>query len=136
MTAPTLLFVYGSLRTGSGSLMAERLSSGATPLGPASVPGALYHAGEFPAMLASDNPDDRVVGEVWALHPASAESLLQMLDQYEGFSPDERFSSLFVRERVIAQFDDGSEQESWMYRYGAPLPEDARIPSGDWLLRD
>lgn len=136
MTTPTLLFVYGSLRTGSGSLMAERLSSAGTPVGPASVAGALYHAGAFPAMLHSDNPDDRVIGELWALHPDSVDSLLLMLDQYEGFSSDARFSSLFVRERVMVQFGDGSEQEAWVYRYNSPLPADTRIESGDWLLRD
>lgn len=135
MTGPELLFVYGSLRRGSDNLMAERLTSEATYVGDASVPGALYDTGRFPAYLPHSDPAARVHGEVWALRPSSAESLLATLDQYEGFVPDARFGSLFLRVRVAVEFDDQSHGTAWMYHYNHRAAPESRIASGDWMLR-
>lgn len=135
MTGPELLFVYGSLRRGSGNLMAERLASEATYVGDASVPGALYDTGPFPAYLPHSDPAARVYGEVWALRPESSETLLAVLDQYEGFAPDARYGSLFLRERVTVAFDDGSHRETWMYRYNHRATPESRVLSGDWMRR-
>jgi gamma-glutamylcyclotransferase (GGCT)/AIG2-like uncharacterized protein YtfP len=133
MTAPVLLFVYGTLRRGSGHLMAERLASAATYVGDASVNGALYDTGTFPACLPPEGPADRVHGDVWALQPAAAAELLALLDRYEGYAPDDRYDSLFVRVRVQVEFGDGSVQEAWMYRYNEVAQALTRISSGDWL---
>lgn len=135
MNTPTLLFVYGTLRRGSGSLMGERLASEATWVGDATVSGALYDMGPFPALVASDDAGERVHGEVWSMMPDRAEALIAMLDQYEGFAPDARFGSLFLRLRTVVRFDDGSEQQAWMYAYNMPPENAPRIPGGDWLKR-
>lgn len=115
--------------------MSERLASEATFVGDASVPGALYDTGRFPAYLPHSDPDARVYGELWALRQESADSLLSMLDQYEGFAPDARFGSLFLRVRVVVQFGDGSEREAWMYRYNHHTEPESRVLSGDWMRR-
>ncbi len=136
MSGQTLLFVYGTLRRGAGSLMGERLASEATHVGDASVAGVLYDTGPFPACVGTDDPSERVHGEVWAFRAESADTLLAILDQYEGFAPDARFGSLFLRDRVTVRFEDGSEQEAWMYRYNMPPESAVRVPGGDWLRRD
>jgi gamma-glutamylcyclotransferase (GGCT)/AIG2-like uncharacterized protein YtfP len=133
---PRLLFVYGTLRRGSRSLMAERLAGDATFVGEATVAGRLFDAGEYPACVPSTRPDERVHGEVFALHDDTRESLLAMLDQYEGFAADSRYSSLFVRERTIARFGDGSEQIAWIYHYNEGLDDATPIITGDWLARE
>lgn len=135
MSGPVLLFVYGTLRRNSGHLMAERLAGDATFVGEATIAGRLYHTGTFPATVAPSTPDDRVVGDVWAIPDATAESVLAMLDQYEGYAPDARFGSLFVRVRMPIYFGDGSEQEAWVYQYNQGVSESERIVSGDWLVR-
>lgn len=135
MTGPSLLFVYGTLRRNSGHLMAERLAGDATFVGEATIAGRLYETGTFPATTAPSTPDDRVVGDVWAIPPASADTVLSMLDQYEGYAPDARFGSLFVRVRMPIRFGDGSEQDAWVYRYNQEVSESERIVSGDWLMR-
>jgi gamma-glutamylcyclotransferase (GGCT)/AIG2-like uncharacterized protein YtfP len=133
MTGPELLFVYGSLRRGSGSLMSERLASEATHVGDATVAGALYDTGTFPALRPDVDPTARVHGEVWALRPETTETLLAMLDQYEGYAPDARFGSLFRRVRVPVRFEDGSEREVWVYEYNHGTDQTSRVLSGDWL---
>ncbi len=135
MSAQALLFTYGTLRRGAGTLMGERLASSATYVGDASVSGVLYDTGPFPACVAAEHESERVYGEVWALRAEVAEQTLAMLDQYEGFAPDARFGSLFLRVRVPVRFEDGSEQEAWMYRYNQPPASSRRVESGDWMLR-
>ncbi len=135
MSGQTLLFTYGTLRRGAGTLMGERLASSATYVGDASVSGVLYDTGQFAALLSADDESERVQGEVWALRADVAEQTLAMLDQYEGFAPDARFGSLFLRVRVPVRFEDGSEQEAWMYRYNQPAATGRRVPSGDWMQR-
>ncbi len=135
MTDPLLLFVYGTLRRGSNNLMAERLASEATYVGDATVAGVLYDTGAFAACVASPDPADRVFGEVWALRASSADALLVLLDQYEGFAADERFGSLFLRMRVPVRFEDGSEGEAWIYQYNESLHSATPVPSGDWMQR-
>lgn len=135
MSGPVLLFVYGTLRRGTGHLMSERLASQATYVGDASVAGTLYDTGPFPACLPPERPDDRVQGDLWAIPADQAEELLLMLDRYEGFAPDARYGSLFLRQRVPVRFGDGSEQEAWMYRYNQLPQTGQRVESGDWLNR-
>ncbi len=132
---PRLLFVYGTLRRGSDSLMAERLASDATFVGPATVSGVLYDTGRFPGCVPSTDPEQRVHGEVFALHGDTAGALLAQLDQYEGYAPDARYGSLFVRARIMVRFEDGSEQAAWIYHYNEPLGGAMPIASGDWMRR-
>jgi gamma-glutamylcyclotransferase (GGCT)/AIG2-like uncharacterized protein YtfP len=132
---PRLLFVYGTLRRGSSALMSELLAGEATYVGDATVSGVLYDTGSFPACVPTSDPTQRVHGEVYALRDESAGTLLAQLDQYEGYSPDERYGSLFVREYARVRFDDGSEELAWIYRFNNSLDQARRIPSGDWHQR-
>ena len=132
---PRLLFVYGTLRRGSPTLMAELLAGEATYVGEATVSGVLYDTGAFPACVPAGIPTQRVHGDVYALRDDSAATLLAQLDQYEGYSPDERFGSLFVREYARVRFDDGSEELAWIYRFNHSLEQARLIPSGDWHRR-
>lgn len=132
---PRLLFVYGTLRRGSSALMAELLAGEATYVGEATVSGILYDTGSFPACVPATDFTQRVHGDVYALRDESAGTLLAQLDQYEGYSPDERFGSLFVREYARVRFDDGSEELAWIYRFNDSLEHARLIPSGDWHQR-
>ncbi len=132
---PRLLFVYGTLRRGSGALMADRLAAEATWVGEATVSGVLYDTGRYPACVRTEDAAQRVKGEVYALHPESSRLLLAQLDQYEGFASDARYESLFVREAVTVRFDDGSEQRAWIYLYNESLERASLVASGDWMAR-
>ncbi len=115
--------------------MAELLAGEATYVGEATVSGVLYDTGSFPACVPATDFSQRVHGDVYALRDDSAGTLLAQLDQYEGYSPDERFGSLFVREYARVRFDDGSEELAWIYRFNDSLEHARVIPSGDWNQR-
>lgn len=133
---PRLLFVYGTLRRGSRSLMAERLASGATFVGEGTVCGRLFDTGAYPACIPAADPTERVHGDVFALHAETRDELLAMLDQYEGYAADARYSSLFVRERTVVRFADGSKEVAWIYHYNERLDDATPIASGKWPVRD
>lgn len=132
---PRLLFVYGTLRRGSPSLMAQRLAGEATFVGEATVGGRLYDTGDYPACIPSPDSQERVHGEVFALPPDGTPVLLALLDQYEGFAADARFNSLFVRERTLVRFADDSEEVAWIYHYNEALDDAIPITTGDWMAR-
>ena len=129
------LFVYGTLRSDAGGPMHARWMRGVRPLGRASVAGRLYDAGPHPAAIPSDDPADRVVGELYAIE-ADADALLAALDAYEGIDAAHPALSLFRRERVAAEREDGVRVAAWVYFYNRPPQPMPRVTSGDWLRRE
>jgi gamma-glutamylaminecyclotransferase len=79
MSAPTLVFVYGTLkRDGSNHhFLAKQKFLGAARTAPGF---RLYDVGGFPGMVVKPDDRDGVIGEVWAVDAAT----LAQLDRLEG----------------------------------------------------
>ena len=111
------LFVYGTLRTGG---RADGFLRGCEHVGGATVEGALYDMGAYPALVLGG--EGRVEGEVWRC-PAA---VLSRLDEYEGVP-----EGLYHRVRV-----DAGGVECWTYVAGPALASrltpERRIPAGRW----
>ncbi len=122
LSAPRI-FVYGTLRRGGS---AASLLRGARPLGAARFQGRLYDLGDYPGVVASEDPADVVHGDLFALPADEAEALLARLDRYEG--PEYRRVQLRV-ERA-----DGEHCEAWLYLYSPDPGGLHRIESGDYSL--
>ncbi|HEU4882105.1 MAG TPA: gamma-glutamylcyclotransferase family protein [Longimicrobium sp.] len=133
--APEHLFVYGTLRSDAGGAMHARLMHGAQRVGPASIRGRLYHAGRYPAAVASDDAADRITGELYAIDAAAAGRLLASLDAYEAIDEAHPALSLFRRTIVAAEREDGMRVPAWVYLYNRPVDSLPRVTSGDWLRR-
>ena len=113
--------------------MGRLLSDHGERLGPATFRGALYDVGPYPAALASDDPADRIHGEVHRIREARALEVLQRLDRYEGCPGGEAGDALYVRHRHEVTLEDGTALEAWVWLWNRPLDGIARIPGGDWL---
>jgi gamma-glutamylcyclotransferase (GGCT)/AIG2-like uncharacterized protein YtfP len=136
MTSPTpadSLFVYGTLRPGADHPMAAVLAEASTHLGPACFQGRLYRVSWYPCVVPSDSPADRVLGDVFSLHPTSADDLLRRLDLYEGAQPRPDGPALYRRERRPVVLDSGRSLDVWIYLFNRPVDRLERIPSGDFL---
>jgi gamma-glutamylcyclotransferase (GGCT)/AIG2-like uncharacterized protein YtfP len=59
--------------------------------------------------------------------------VLAVLDDIEGYSPNEPDTSLYTRLVTPVTLDDGRVVDAWAYFYNAPLGGAQRIPSGDYL---
>jgi gamma-glutamylcyclotransferase (GGCT)/AIG2-like uncharacterized protein YtfP len=134
--APEHLFVYGTLRSDAGGVMHARLMHGVGRVGPASIRGRLYDAGRYPAAIASDDAEDRITGELYAIDAAAAGRLLAALDVYEGIDDAHPALSLFRRTIVAAEREDGMCVPAWVYLYNQPADSLPRITSGDWMRRE
>ena len=121
------LFVYGTLRAGEQNPMALLLHRSAVLLGRATIQGRLYAFGWHPGLVPSDDPADRVTGDVFEIRAPEAERLTATLDEYEGPG--------FPRVEVEARLDDGRVVACWAYVYAESVEGRERIASGEWRAR-
>lgn len=116
------LFTYGTLKSAVSSPAGRELLRDCQFVGRGTVPGTLYDAGEYPALLLDGGRGAGVEGEVWRC-PAS---LLRVLDRYEGTT-----EGLF--RRVAVQVGG---RVCWIYvagpKLGPRLRPDAIIERGNW----
>jgi gamma-glutamylcyclotransferase (GGCT)/AIG2-like uncharacterized protein YtfP len=120
-----LLFVYGTLRAGSGHPMHRRLRAEADLVGAGTFRGRLYDLGAFPGAIASTSNRDRIRGEIYRLRePART---FGALDAYE--------DKAFRRVRAIVRGEDGGRRLCWIYLYGRRLTRFPIIASGDFIRR-
>lgn len=132
---PHHLFVYGTLRSDVAGPAQAELMRGLRLVGSASIAGRLYDAGWHPAAVESGDATDRITGELWAMDADAAPGLLAALDEYEGIDAARPDLSLFVRQAVTAEREDGTRVPTWVYFFNGPIDSRPRIPSGDWLRR-
>lgn len=124
MLDPPYLFVYGTLRRGTGTQWVRFLEGASRFISPARARGALFHLGRYPGMVLCDD-DSWVRGEVCLLTSPAAS--VAELDAYEG--------SAFERRVLDVLLDDGRTIRAWAYLYALETTGTPRIASGDFLDR-
>lgn len=128
------LFVYGTLRRGFPNPCQRLLDDEGSYLGRARFQGRLFEIDGYPGALASDNPEDQVVGELYRIDHADA--VLAALDQYEECTPAFAEPWEYVRREVRVSLPDGTALDAWTYLYNRRIDPQKAIPSGDYLRYD
>lgn len=126
---PDHLLVYGTLLRTTGHPYARLLHRHSTCLGRGSFPGRLYDLGSYPGAVYEARAAIRVHGDI--LHLPHPERVLPLLDEYEGYSPNRPRSSLFVRQRVEVESEQGPVR-CWVYLYNRPVGQSHLVLSGDY----
>ena len=124
-----LAFFYGTLMSGFMRPGRARLDTMLEPVGRGWIHAALFDLGIYPAAVPAD--DTHVWGEVHRMR--DVDSVLESLDEIEGYRPNEPDASLYTREELPVTFEDGRTAPVWVYLYNAPLGKAQRIESGDYL---
>ena len=124
-----LVFFYGTLMTGFQRPGRSRLDQVLEPMGRAWIGAALFDLGIYPAAVPAH--DTRVWGEVHQM--LDPDSVLNSLDELEGYRTEEPDASLYNRMETPVTFEDGHVAMAWVYFYNAPLGQAQRIESGDYL---
>lgn len=124
-----LVFFYGTLMSGFQRPGRARLDRVLNPVGRGWISAALFDLGLYPAAIPAT--DARIWGEVYQM--LDTESVLQALDDIEGYRADEPDLSLYTRVQTPVTLSDGRLAEAWVYFYNAPLGRAERIESGDYL---
>lgn len=125
----TLLFVYGTLRRGSGHRMQAVLARDADFVAAAWTQGQLYLVARYPGLVASETPTDRVLGDVYRLR---VPTVLEQLDRYEACDPRDP-NAPYVRSLRTVSLVEGDAVTAWVYLYQRPTDALERIPSGDFF---
>jgi gamma-glutamylcyclotransferase (GGCT)/AIG2-like uncharacterized protein YtfP len=128
VAAPTAIFVYGTLK--QGQLNRPLLDPYARAVEPAWIQGVLYDFGLYPGLVAGDGI---VHGELIQLDPTALTEALALLDQLEGYQPDDPSGSMYRRELVTVETARGTHERAYTYFYNhdpAGLP---RVADGAWF---
>lgn len=134
------VFVYGTLRPGRVNWpVAEPLCVRHEP---ARLPGFALYSLEWPcAVGAAAHPEPGVVtgevhGDLLWLDPGRERDALGALDRFEDYHPQDRESSLYLRERHPVATDARRALDAWVYVPAATLlaqvSEQRRVPGDDW----
>jgi gamma-glutamylcyclotransferase (GGCT)/AIG2-like uncharacterized protein YtfP len=101
-------------------------------IGESEIQGRLYDIGKYPGALPANNKrGGSIKGEILKIkHP---ERILKILDQYEGFNPNELNKSEYYRAQEKINLPDGSEIKAWVYWYNFPVEGKKRIRHKDYL---
>jgi gamma-glutamylcyclotransferase (GGCT)/AIG2-like uncharacterized protein YtfP len=124
------VFFYGTLMAPFNRPGRQRITPKLSYLGRGSIRAALFDLGIYPAAIPVED-DSQVWGEVYKT--ADTPSVLSVLDEIEGFRPNEPDRSLYTRVLTDVTLEDGGAQKAWAYFYNAPLGRAQRIESGDYL---
>lgn len=126
------LFVYGTLRQGNTNTMAAYLAAHAEFVTGGWFQGEMYLISYYPGVIASDQPDHRVFGEVYRL--IDAQTALAVLDDYEECGTQHTQAAEYQRVKTRIFASDGRVLAPvWIYLYQWPLAGKARIASGDFM---
>src|ERR1700721_4117067 len=130
---PPHLFVYGTLSPRHAPLEIAATVRRLRPGGQASVRGRLYDLGEYPGAVLSGKSRSVIRGEVFEL--PGDRSTLTSLDDYEGFEPNNRSSSLFLRRAWPVTMDDGKKLRCWVDVYNGNMKDAQPLRNGRYSRR-
>ncbi len=130
---PTALFVYGTLRDDPRHEMYRVLARRSKFEGGGYVGGRLYDLGEYPGIILSNDPHERVRGEVYTLSGSDIVETLRLLDDYEGIGPDDPAPHEYSRVPVDVTLLDGRLLRAWTYVLTESNQAHYQIPTGDYL---
>ena len=120
------LFVYGTLMQGQHP-MHDVLSEHSQFIGHGWITAQLYQIRDYPGVILSDEPEDKVFGELYLLtNPA----VLQQLDDYEECSAAFAEPHEYRREQIPVSISSTASYSAWVYLYNHPIERYHRIRSG------
>ena len=124
------VFFYGTLMAPFNRPGRQRITSKLALNGRGAIRAALFDLGIYPAAIPADD-NSKVWGEIY--ETSDAPSVLNVLDEIEGYRANEPDRSLYTRVLADVTLEDGRVEQAWVYFYNAPLGQAQRIPSGDYL---
>jgi len=124
------LFVYGTLKREAKSEMHRFLAQHADFVDDARYCGKLYRVDGYPGAVASDDPNDKVYGEVYLIR--DPEILFPVLDRYEECGKEFPEPNEYARRKQEVCLGSSASVTAWLYLYNRstqvlPLIESANF---------
>lgn len=91
-------------------------------LGNADIGGVKVELDGHFGLLPSGDPKERVIGELYRIHPDAGDELFKVLDRHEGCSENDPEPHEFFRHRQdVTLMSDKKIYEAWVYLYNGNL---------------
>ncbi|MDP9079540.1 MAG: gamma-glutamylcyclotransferase [Bacteroidota bacterium] len=123
------LFVYGTLLSKENEF-GKYLNRNCSFYNDGKFKGRLYDVGEYPGAVLNADGLNYVYGKVYRLN--NADEVLERLDDYEGFGPEQDQPNLFTRELINIETRNAL-MVCWVYLYNLPVNGFRWIESGKYL---
>jgi gamma-glutamylcyclotransferase (GGCT)/AIG2-like uncharacterized protein YtfP len=127
------IFIYGMLRRGRGRHINCVLNQRGIFIGDGVFRGRLYDIGHYPGAVYSNSESDLVKGDVYLL--PEPESVLEVLDRFEGCTPDGASRGEFFRERTTVFLENRRGVLALIYIYNRATEGLRVVQSGDYFER-
>ncbi len=123
------IFVYGTLRKTQKKhpLLCEHTQF----IENATFCGKLYLIQDYPAVVFSENLNDKVIGEVYQL--LAIDKAFLVLDEYEEVGEQFPSPNEYFRKQMPIILDSGKPLTAWVYMYNHSLENKPYLTSGDFL---
>lgn len=125
------LFVYGTLRKALNHSLLAVLKKHAFFVSNGVCQGKLLNLGKYPGVVPSEDSGDVVYGEVYGLKDSKI--ILEILDHYEGCSPEFPTPAEFIRQSASILLTTGLHLQAWMYFYNFSPEQYEIITGGDYI---
>lgn len=123
------LFVYGTLLDADNEF-AIFMRKHCSFLKKGRLRGRLYDIGEYPGAVADSTSDTYVHGSIYLMD--NARLVLEKLDDYEGYGPEQEQPNLFIRR--LTEIETNSRTiDCWVYLYNREITGLQIIENGDYL---
>jgi gamma-glutamylcyclotransferase (GGCT)/AIG2-like uncharacterized protein YtfP len=123
------LFVYGTLLDADNKY-GVYLRDNSSFFSSARIRGKLFDIGEYPGVVLFPEEDDFVFGII--LQMDEPETILALIDIYEGYGHDQPQPNEFIRVLTQAETESGLV-DCWIYVYNMPYQNVPQIASGNYL---
>jgi len=123
------LFVYGTLLDEANEF-AVYLKENCIFYKEGKFKGRLYDIGEYPGAIVESGNDAFVYGSIFILN--DTQSILKILDDYEGVGEDESQPNEFIRKLLTIETAD-KPIKCWVYLYNLPVDGLRQIVSGNYF---
>jgi gamma-glutamylcyclotransferase (GGCT)/AIG2-like uncharacterized protein YtfP len=124
------LFVYGRLMSNQNNLMSSYLNNNTHFIGEGFIFGRLYDLGKYPGFIPSNNPDEKVFGEIYEL--TNAAEIFKVVDDFEEswplYSEDSEYKRI-----IFPVFYNNNILKCWVYVYNWTVDENKQIKSGKFV---
>jgi gamma-glutamylcyclotransferase (GGCT)/AIG2-like uncharacterized protein YtfP len=124
------IFFYGTLRKDYPNNPLKSLIDSLLLVDIGRIEGDLYDISGYPGAIKRKGAG-KIAGDVFLLD--NPIKVLNLLDDYEGYSSHKVKESEFVRTRNRIQLDSGKSVNAWVYWYNFETGSKNRIMNGDYL---
>ncbi len=125
------IFVYGTLRRETATSMHDVLARHCGYFADGCMQGKLYEVDGYPGAIESDNPKDKVYGEIYRI--ISSDLVLPQLDEYEECTDKFPEPHEYIRKKLPITLSGGGSVTAWVYVFNQDVSNLMQIGSGDYL---